>query len=109
MNTITVTLYDKKQTGTDPLGAPIYEDTPSEISGVLVAPVSSEDALQDTNLYGITTVYELAIPKGDSHDWKHKKVSFFGSDWWTVGEPIEGIEENIPLRWNRKVKVTHYE
>jgi hypothetical protein len=104
-----IILYEKKQTGTDPLGAPIYDETAVEISDVLIAPVSSDESIQDTNLYGVQTVYELFIPKGDSHEWKHKKVSFFGADWQTVGEPTQYIEDNIRLRWNKKVKVAHYE
>ena len=43
------------------------------------------------------------------HDWTDTKVEFFGKTWKTVGEPVEGIEENIPLRWNKKVVVERYE
>ena len=103
-----IILYEKKQTGTDPLGDPVYEETAVEIPDVLIAPVSSEEAIQDTNFYGVQTVYELCLPKGDDHEWRHKKVSFFGTDWQTVGEPTQYIEDNVPLRWNKKVKVAHY-
>ena len=106
---ITVTLYDKIQTGTDPLGAPIYEETPIQVEDVLVAPASSQEILDATNLYGKKAVYTLAIPKGDAHEWENRKVSFFGKDWETFGIPLEGIVENIPLRWNKKVTVERYE
>ena len=106
---ITVTLYDKTQTGTDPLGAPIYEETPIQIEDVLVAPTSSQEILDATNLYGKKAVYTLAIPKGDTHEWENRKVSFFGQDWKTFGIPLEGIECDIPLRWNKKVTVEKYE
>ena len=49
--------------------------------------------------------YTLGIPKGDAHDWTDRKIGFFGMLWRTVGEPVQGIEANIPLRWHRKVRV----
>lgn len=104
-----ILLYEKKQIETDPVGAPVYEETAVEIPDVIIAPVSSEEAIQDTDLYGIKTVYELCIPKDDDHEWKHRKVSFFGSDWQTVGEPVQYIDDNVRLRWNKKVKVARYE
>ncbi|HHJ8372345.1 hypothetical protein [Streptococcus pyogenes] len=54
-------------------------------------------------------VYTLAIPKGDNHDWGDKEVRFFGEKWRTVGLALEGIEELIPLEWNKKVMVERYE
>lgn len=51
----------------------------------------------------------MAIPKGDEHDWKDKRVSFFGEDWHTFGIPLIGIECDIPLDWNMKVMVERYE
>lgn len=49
--------------------------------------------------------FTLAIPKGDGHIWTDTSVSFFGRRFRTVGFPQEGIEQNIPLSWNKKVKV----
>lgn len=49
--------------------------------------------------------YTLAIPKGDTHEWTDKIVEFFGRKFRTVGFPEQGIEENIPLVWHKKVKV----
>ena len=107
---IAVTLYDLTQTGTDPLNKPIYTETPVQIDNVLVAPVSSTEQLETYTLTGRRAVYQLGIPKGDTHDWKAgKKVSFFGADWRVIGIPTEGIEEMIPLDWNKKVQVERYE
>ena len=61
------------------------------------------------NITGKKLVYTLAIPKGDTHDWKDRKVEFFGKKFRTFGEPIEGIEDMMPLRWNKKVQVERYE
>ncbi len=50
------------------------------------------------------TSYTLAIPKGDNHEWTDKIVEFFGRKFRTVGFPEQGIEENIPLAWHKKIK-----
>lgn len=49
--------------------------------------------------------FTLAIPKGDTHVWTDAKVEFFGRMFRTIGFPKEGIESNIPLAWNKQVKV----
>lgn len=105
MRGISITLYQKTQSGTDAFGAAIYTETPVTVENVLVAPVSDEEITDTLNLYGKRAVYQLAIPKGDAHEWENCRVSFFGQDFRVIGKPTEGIESLIPLRWNRKVKV----
>ena len=105
---ITVTLIDNSETGKDPFGNPIYEDKEIEVNNVLVSPTSSDDIVNQLTLTGKKAIYTLAIPKEDTHDWEDKKVRFFGKTWRTFGEPLEGIEELIPLDWNKKVTVEHY-
>lgn len=106
---ITVTLINKKEVGKDPFGSPIYNDVEIEVDNVLVAPTSSEDIVNQLNLTGKKAVYTLAIPKGDTHDWEDKEVRFFGKRWRVFGIPLEGIEDLIPLDWNKKVMVERYE
>ena len=106
---ITVTLYDKTATGTDGFGDPVYTETAQSVDDVLVYPSTSTEILETVNLYGKKAVYTLAIPKGDTHNWQDRRVTFFGKDWHTFGIPQQGIEENIPLRWNMKVMVERYE
>lgn len=106
---ITVTLISKTQAGTDPFGAPIYSDVMTEVDNVLVAPASSDDIVNQMSLTGRKAVYQLAIPKGDEHNWENAEVLFFGQRWRTFGIPLEGIEELIPLAWNKKVMVERYE
>lgn len=66
--------------------------------------------LDTYNLSGRKAVYQLAIPKGDTHDWSAgKRVSFLGEDWRIIDIPTEGIEYMIPLSWNKKVQVERYE
>lgn len=105
---IDVTLWNEVQTGVDSFNHPVYELVPETVSNVLVSPVNSSEITDSKRLYGKQVVYNLAIPKGDAHDWENKKVTFFGSDWITIGCCIEGIEANIPLDWNRKIQVAKY-
>lgn len=105
---ITVTLHKKTQTGSDGFGDPIYTETDVSVDDVLVYPSTNAEILETINLYGKKAVYTLAIPKGDTNDWEDCKVSFFGQDWHVFGIPTEGIEANIPLRWNKKVTVERY-
>ena len=105
---ITVILIDKKITGTDPFGKPIYSDVEIEVNNVLVSPTKSEEVLNQQNLTGRIATYTLAIPKGDTNDWENKEVRFFNQRWKVFGIPIQGIEELIPLDWNKKVTVERY-
>lgn len=106
---ITITLYEKTQTGTDAFNRPVYTETAVSVDNVLVAPASTSETLDTVNLTGKKAVYTLGIPKGDAHDWKDKKVEFFGETFKTFGEPLKGIEAMIPLEWNTKVQVERYE
>lgn len=110
MKGITITLYDREKTDVDELNNPVYKETAVSVNNVLVAPVSSTEVLDTYNLTGRKAVYQLGIPKGDTHDWSAgKKVSFFGEDWRIIELAEEGIEKLIPLQWNKKVKVERYE
>ncbi|MBP1046406.1 hypothetical protein I6N96_08920 [Enterococcus sp. BWM-S5] len=106
---ITIQLIGKVKVGVDPFGKPIYEDKPIDIDNVLISPTSSDDVVNQQNLTGKKAVYTLAIPKSDQNEWEDKEVLFFGNRWRTFGIPLEGIEELIPLDWNKKVMVERYE
>lgn len=110
MTGITVILFDRTQTGTDPLNAPIYTETAVPVANVLVAPLSDNEILETYNLTGRKAVYQMGIPKGDTHEWTAgKKVRIKSKDYRIIGEPTEGIDKLIPLSWNMKVKVERYE
>lgn len=110
MRTVTVTLYEKTPDGeVDAFNKATYTETPVDVPGVLYAPSSSQEILDGINLYGKKAIYTLAIPKGDTHHWEDCKVSFGGNDFHVFGIPLEGIDENIPLAWNKKVTVERYE
>ncbi len=106
---ITVILVDKEFKGYDELGKELYDDVEKEIKNVLVAPINSNDIVNQLNLSSSKAVYTLAIPKNDSNNWENKEVIFWDKKWVTVGIPLQGIDELIPLDWNKKVVVERYE
>ena len=106
---ITVQLWTKTETGRDKFNDPIFEEEPIDVENVLIGEPSAEDVTTTIDLTGKRVAYTLAIPKGDTNDWTDKKVSFWGETFRTIGAPTQGIESNIPLAWNKKVKVERYE
>lgn len=114
MRGTTVTLFETTQTGVDAFGVPQYAETPTDVADVLVGEPSTDDIATSTALYQKTIKYMLGIPKGDTHDWKDKKVSWtdaYGNTHVcrTFGIPITGVEANIPTRWHMKVRCEDYE
>lgn len=112
MRGITVTLTKKTQTGTDPFGQPIFTTTTENVSDVLVGEPSTDDITNTITMYGKKVAYTLAIPKGDTHTWEDTTVTLpapFEGTYHTIGYPTAGIEENIPLRWNKKVHLERIE
>lgn len=113
MKGITVTLYEKTETGIDEMKVPIYTETPVAVENVLIGEPTTDDITTSTALYQKQIRYMLGIPKGDTHDWMDKKVSWtdaYGHEHvgQTFGFPITGIEANIPTKWHMKVRVADY-
>lgn len=109
---VTVQLKVKTQTGTDGFGAPVYSATWEDVENVLVGEPSTDEVVNTTTIYGKHLAYMLAIPKGDTHDWSDTEVILpapFSGRFRTIGLPIMGIEANIPLAWNAKVRLERYE
>ena len=108
---ITIQLITKTQDGFDPFGEPIYKEAIVNVDDVLVGEPSTDDITASLELYGKRVAYTLAIPKGDTHNWIDTEVvlpSPFNGRFKTIGIPTAGIEANIPLRWNKKVKLERY-
>lgn len=105
---IPVTLITKTETGRDDFGLPVYSESSEIVNNVLVTPLSSDEVAQDYAWHGVRTIYELCLPKGDSHVWTNNAVEFFGQRYDAVGEPREYIEANLPLCWNRKIRVARH-
>lgn len=106
---IDVILHCKVNSGFDELGEEIFTDTTKTVSNVLVVPASSDDVINELSLSGKRIMYQLGIPKGNSDNWENAVVEFFGQKFKTVGIPEEGIEDLVPLSWNKKIKVERYE
>lgn len=94
--------------GTDPFGNPIIEEIPRQIDNVLVGQPTSDDITHNLELYGKRAVYTLGIPKGDPHEWEDRTVEFFGEKYKTFGFVTQGIEDMVPLEWNKKIMVERY-
>lgn len=109
MRGITITLYDRTQSGVDSFNRPIYSETPVSVDNVLVTSSTDTEVVETLNLTGKRAIYTLAIPKGDTHVWEDRKVSFFGKDWRVINFAAGGIDHLIPLSWNAKVQVSRYE
>ena len=91
---IQVTLYERTQNGTDSFGAPVWDEASVTVDNVLVSPVSTEAQVNaaPAELYGRRELYQIAVPKGDSHRWSNCRVSFFGKMWRVIGGEKRGIE-----------------
>lgn len=112
MKTVTVTLKAKTQTGTNDFGEPIYTIQDIPVDGVLVGEPSSTDIQNVITTYGKRISYTLAIPKGDVNNWDDAEVELpapWSATYHVIGEPTQGIDENIPLRWNKKVHLERLE
>ena len=108
---ISIQLVKKTLKETDPLGNPIYTEENITVDDVLVGEPASNEVLDTLQVYGKRLAYTLAIPKGDTNDWVDTDVILpapFTGRYRTIGYPTTGIEENIPLKWNSKVKVERY-
>lgn len=106
---ITVTLYTRTLTGYDEFNNPVYTDKAEDVDNVLVYPTEDKDIVDALQLYGKKAVYEICIPKGDTHTWEDCRVDFFGQSFRVFGMGKEYIDENVPLEWNKKYKVEAYE
>lgn len=109
----TVTLYQTVQTGEDRFGMPIFSEEPVAVDNVLIGEPNTDDITASTALYGKKITYMLGIPKGDTHDWKEKRVEWVDAYGIThicrtFGFPVTGVEANIPTPWHMKVRCEDY-
>lgn len=108
MTGATVTLYERTQTGTDAFNDPVYSTQPVQVANVLIGQPTTDEITSSIDLYGKKIEYMLGLPKGDTHAWEDCAVEFFGQRFQVFGSVIQGIEENIPTPWHKKVRVCRY-
>ena len=109
MRGVTVTLYEKTQTGVDGLNNPVYSVSPVQVENVLVGEPTTDDITSSISLYGKQLRYMLGLPKGDAHVWTDTEVEIFGERFRTFGDVIQGIDANVPTPWHHKVRVERCE
>lgn len=113
MRGITVTLYETEEIGRDAINQPILEEKPVEVENVLIGEPSTDDYTSSVSMYGKHISFMLGIPKGDTHDWEDKRVTWTDAQGKlqtvkTFGYPIMGVEANIPGPWHMKVRCERY-
>lgn len=108
---ITVTLYEKTAAGTDAFNRTVYTETPVQVPNVLVQPQerTTDVPTESTDITGEKTSYILGIPKGDAHEWKNRRVAFFGHTFVTESGEWQGIDALIPGDWNKKILCRRYD
>lgn len=104
-----VVLYERTQTGTDAFNDPVYAETAVTVQNVLIGEPTTDEVTSSVELYGRKIEYMLGLPKGDAHNWEDATVEIFGKKFRTFGATIQGIEENVPTSWHKKVRVCRYE
>ena len=108
---IKIKLLQKVISGYDWANQPIYTTEWVDVDNVLIGEPYTDDVTQIMELYGKKLAYVMAIPKGDDHEWENTQVELpgpFSGIYNTVGVPTAGIEANIPLKWNKKVRIERY-
>jgi hypothetical protein len=108
MKGTTVQLVVGTVTSYDPFGNPVETEQLVDVYDVLVGQPSTDDITSSIQLYGKRIDYVLGIPKGDQNDWTDATVYIWGERFRTIGYPMTGEQENIPLRWGKNVKVERY-
>lgn len=108
MKGTTVQLVVGTVTSYDPFGNPVETEQLVDVADVLVGQPSTDDITSSIQLYGKRIDYVLGIPKGDKNDWTDATVIIWGERFRTIGYPMTGEQENIPLRWDKNVKVERY-
>lgn len=108
MKGTTVKVLQKTVTGQNVMHEDIVTEKWIDVPDVLVGQPTTDDITSTLQLYGKRIEYVLGIPKGDTNDWTDTEVEIWGEKYKTIGYPMTGESENIPLRWGKNVKVERY-
>lgn len=108
MKGTTVQIVVRTEGTPDPFGMPTTTEQLVDVPDVLVGQPTTDDITETMALYGKKVEYTLGIPKGDTHKWVDAEVVIWGQRFRTIGFPVTGEPENIPLRWGQNVKVERY-
>ena len=104
--TISLEVVTETESSPDSFGVPVYASTWVDVGDVIVGQPTDTERTNSMNLYGERAVYTLGIPKGDAHTWRSGlHVKFFGETFRIIGHTVKGIDDMVPLEWNKKVMV----
>ena len=106
---VTVKLYNRAVVTYDELNAPVYSFTCTEVDNVLPGQPSTSDIVESVDLSGKRADCVLGIPKGDTHTWADAIVEVWPGEFYeTIGWPMTGVQDLIPLQWDRNVRAARY-
>lgn len=105
---IPVSLYEKVQTGVDPFGTEIYKEQKVVVNNCLVSMVAYSQLSENNTTLSALDQFIIAIPKGDSHEWRNASVEFTLADITfkckTNGDYYLGFEDAMPLMWHKQIR-----
>ena len=98
--TVTLLVRRRAETGTDPLGAPVWSwGEPEAVAGCLIAPGTPE-GISASRPDGATVAATAHFPRGYSEELRGAQVSADGSSWLDVdGDPRPFPDGAVPGRW----------
>ena len=113
LNITSVGLYVKQQSGTDEFGRPVYTETLETVPGCVVGTFAQANAAQDIsnemNLSGHRIVWQIFIPKGDTHTWENADVCIRGQRFRVTGVPVQAFVDMPHIPCDKLVSVEAYE
>lgn len=94
-----VTVKKRIQEGFDELNDPIWKDKEYLVENVLIAPGSSDDAVESTRPDGVEIKYTLYFPKPFDEKLEHCQICV--RDEWldVIGSPRRFDLTNCPTDW----------
>ena len=111
-----VRVWARTQTGTDPMGEPVYSLSYTDVHGVIVNEVNATsmrqgDTLSDLRPDGVRVLYRLAFPRDyDGPNLRHARVTLlrdtYGmdksvTDGWKTALVVSGDPRHNPARPTR--------
>ena len=101
---ITVTLITR-EARLDDYNHPTWIEHREDVNNVLVGEPVQAELTSSIDTKQARAAYTLGIPKGDAHNWEDAIVEFWGRRWRQYGRIIQGIDDLVPLDWNKKITV----
>ncbi len=106
MNGEQVTLIRRTETGRDPGGDIIWQQSETDVPDVLVADGSQSASTDSTRPDGVTVAKTLYFPREFAYEsLRGCRVRIDGREYTVLGDPRPYAGGLNPTRWNLKVEV----